>query len=86
MITIVGLIIGVLLLVLMIQKRNEVKVAGDFAIQEIINSYHQENDKTYWNYYGQGSRQKVLAREENLIVVNFQNQDKLLAQSLKKEA
>lgn len=67
-----------------IEKRKAIKDAGDRMDLEIINSYNQENDKSYWNYYGQGSRQKVIGREDNLIVVNFKNQDQLLANSLKK--
>lgn len=84
----ITLLVGLFLVasVVMIQKRNQIKSEGDLISQEIINSYHIENDKTYFNYYGQGSRQKVIGREDNLIVVNFKNQDKLLAQSLKKNA
>lgn len=67
-----------------IMKRSKIKATGDKMALEIINSYTQENDKTYWNYYGQGSRQKVIGREDNLVVVNFKNQDQLLANSLKK--
>lgn len=64
-------------------RRSQIKTMGDQMGLEIINNYIKENDQTYWNYYGQGSRQKVIGREENLVVVNFKNQDQMLANSLK---
>jgi len=81
-----SIIFSVLSLIVLkvMEKRQNIKAAGDKIDLEIINSYIQENDKTYWNYFGQGSRQKVLGREENLVVVNFKNQDQMLANSLKK--
>ena len=51
---------------------------------EIINNYNLENDNKYFEYYGQGSRQKVLGRENNLIVVNFNNRDQILASNLRR--
>lgn len=66
------------------QSRKNILKECESCELEIVNSYIKDNDKTYWNHYGQGSRQKVLAREDNVLVVNFKNFDKEMAKKLKR--
>ena len=66
--------------------RQKIKKEGEVNELEIINSYIKDNDKSYWDHYGQGSRQKVLARQDNLVVVNFRNLDKEMCKKLKQSS